>query len=582
MSAPRAPGVYRAPAEQRYSPISLGPSGVAGFVGLAERGPTNAPTRITDYAQFRRVYGELENDNYLDEAIKGFFENGGRVCYVLRVAHLVRRRREDIARSAFVKVVDELDQPTLTLRAANEGMWGNNVTVQLRRQEPRVSTFLTLDLRPSDTSAVIKSTLGLERGAVVRIHDGEKSAYRVVADLSGKTITWSRPLEHEFKSGAPTYIEPVEFTVEARWGMNKELFENLSMSPNNDRYVVRAINGSSELIRVEDHRSSSELPQNFPVALEEQALKQGSDGMFTVTPDDFIGANIGPEERFGIAAFEAVDEVDLLVAPDLMWALKNSAGFRTEKDVEVVQDAMVSQCARLRTRFALLDVPDPVEHKRAGQWRLLFDTPYAAFYYPWVVVEDRRQQVRLVPPTGHVAGIIAKCDATEGAYRAPANEDLTGVVDLGRELNDTDLGAMNAAGINCLKSFPRRGIRIWGARTAASDPQWRYINVRRTMNAIIASVEQGLQWAVFEANSQFLWKTLTRQITAFLIELYKAGYFQGRTPEEAFFVKCDAETNPPEVRDAGMVVVECGVAPVRPAEFLVFRVTAEREEPEQA
>lgn len=582
MSAPRAPGVYKAPEEQRYIPISLGPSGVAGFVGMAERGPTNRPVRITDHAQFRRVYGELKIDTYLDEAVKGFFENGGRVCYVLRVAHLVRRRREEVARAAYVKVVDELEQPTMTIRAANEGMWGNHVAVQVIRQEPRISTFLTLDLRPNDTSAVIKSTLGLERGTIVCIRDGEKMAYRVVTDLSGKTISWNRPLENEFKSGAPTYIEPVELTVEATWGTDKESFKNLSMSPNSDRYFARVINKASELISVEDHRSQSELPKNYPVALEEQNLTQGNDGVFTVTPEDFIGANIGPDERFGLAAFEAIDEVDLLVAPDLMWALKNSAGFRTEKDVEVVQDAMTSQCARLKTRFALLDFPDPIDHRRAGQWRLLFDTAYAAFYYPWVAVEDRNNEVRLVPPSGHVAGVIAKCDANEGPYRAPANEDLKGVVDLGRELNEADLGMMNSAGINCLQSFPRRGIRIWGARTAASDPQWRYINVRRTVNAIIASVEQGLQWSVFEANSHFLWKTLTRQVTAFLLRLYKAGYFRGRTPEEAFFVKCDAETNPPEVRDAGMVVVECGVAPVRPAEFLVFRVSAEREEAEEA
>lgn len=582
MSSPRAPGVYKAPEEQRYVPIHLGPSGVAGFVGIAERGPTNAPIRITDHAQFRRVYGELKIETYLDEAVRGFFDNGGQACYVLRVAHLVRRRREEVARSAAVKVLDEDGLPTITIHAANEGMWGNQVAVAITRQAPRISTFLTLDLRPNDTSAVIKSTLGLARGSLVRIRDGEKSAYRIVTELSGKTISWAQPLEEEFKSGAPTYIEPVEFGLSARWGADREVFKDLSMSPNSDRYFERVINRESELIQVEDHRSGSVFPKNYPVDLEQQLLTQGSDGAFTVTPEDFIGANVGPGERFGLAAFEAVDEVDLLVAPDLMWALESSAGFRTEKDVEVVQDAMVSQCERLKTRFSLLDFPDPVDHRRAGQWRLLFDTAYAAFYYPWVAVEDRNKKIRLVPPTGHVAGVIAKLDVAEGPYRAPANEDLKGVVDLGRELNDADLGVLNTAGINCLQSFPRRGIRIWGARTAASDPQWKYINVRRTVNSIISSVERGLQWAVFEANSHFLWKTLTRQVTAFLIELYKAGYFRGRTPEEAFFVKCDAETNPPAMRDAGMVVIECGVAPVRPAEFLVFRVSAEQEEAEHA
>ncbi|MCB9736276.1 MAG: phage tail sheath family protein [Deltaproteobacteria bacterium] len=577
-NALRAPGVYQAPDEKRYVSLELGKTGIPGFVGVTLRGPTNTPVRITSEAHFLDVYGHLEEGGYLFDAIRGFFQNGGEYCYVLRIAHMVRRRGEETARMAQTKLKDGEGRTTLTIYAANEGAWGNEVRVQVVRQKPRVSTFLTLDLAAGDTSAVIKSTHGLSRGTIVKIFDGQSEAYRTILDLSGKTITWSgeQPLDQGFRSGAPTYIEPVEFTVDVKYGMRTESFPNLTLSPQSDQYVERIINTQSEIIQVEDQRSSTAVPENRPVDVVERFLESGADGLFTVTAEDFIGANIGPEERFGLAAYEAIDGVDLLAAPDLMWCLHKSAGFGTEKDVEVVQQAMITQCERLKTRFAILDLPDPVDHRRASQWRLLFDSAYAAFYYPWVYVETADGSRRLVPPSGHVAGVFSQCDQKMGPYRAPANEELKGVVDVGRELFTTDVGVLNGEGINCLKPFTGgRGIRVWGARTVSSDQQWVFVNVRRVVNAVISSVEQGLQWAVFESNTPFLWKTLTRQVSAFLKDLYDKGFFRGNTPEEAFYVKCDDETNPQEIRDAGIVVIECGVAPVRPAEYLVFRVSAD-------
>lgn len=557
--------------------MGLNDTGIPGFVGITQRGPTNTPLRITSEDHFTSVYGQLEEGGYLKDAIRGFFGNGGKSCYVLRVAHMVRRRREETARMAMMKLKDSEGRTAITIYAANEGIWGNELHLKAERQDPRIQTFLTLDLAAGDTSAVIKSTHGLSRGTVVKLYDGVKESYRVIQDLSGKTIVWDQklPLEDGFKSGAPTYIEPVEFSVQVRWGTEVETYKDLTMAPQSDRYVERVINRDSALIFLEDQRTGVAIPGNFPVGAEAN-LEGGSDGIFTVTPEDFIGANIGPEERYGLAAFEAIDAVDLLVAPDLMWTLNRSVGFQSEKDVEVVQQAMINQCERLKTRFAILDFPDPIHHRRASQWRLLFDSAYAAFYYPWIQVEDDAGDgLKLVPPSGHIAGIFSRCDEEMGSYRAPANEELNGAINLGRNLFDNDIGQLNSEGINCLKSFPRRGIRVWGARTVSSDTQWRYVNVRRVVNTIIASVEQGLQWAVFESNTPFLWKSLTRQIGSFLKKLWDQGYFSGKSPEEAFYVKCDEETNPPELRDAGIVVIECGVAPVRPAEYLVFRVSAD-------
>ena len=355
------------------------------------------------------------------------------------------------------------------------------------------------------------------------------------------------------------------------------MFRELSFAPNSDHYFVRVINKTSRLVRVTDMRNESALQDRYPVAIDKLALAGGADGLFNVSPEDFVGLNVGPNERYGIAAYEAVEEIDLLAVPDLFWCLEHSQGFRTSKDIEVVQQALVSQAERMRNRFALLDFPNHKSPVHAQQWRLLFDTQYAAFYYPWLKVETSAGIVD-VPPCGHVAGVYARCDHKEGVHRAPANEELEGVLDLSVLLTDDHVGTLNAQGINAIKSFAKRGMRIWGARTATSDTAGRYINVRRTISSIIRSLDRNLQWVVFEPNEPRLWKTITHSVAFFLNELWRKGYFKGRTPEEAFYVKCDGETNPPEVRDAGQVVVEVGVAPVRPAEFIVFRVAEETAE----
>lgn len=573
----RAPGVYPAPVEERHQRMGLLETGIPGFIGMTERGPTNEPVRVTSLEDFHYTFGRLDEASYLADAIKGFFANGGRQAYVLRVAHLVRRGREEVARAAELRIQGAQGQDTLALYAADEGAWGNQVKVSVVPQEPRASTFLTLDLSEGDTAAVVKSTHGLERGTLIRIRDKEKECYRVISSLSGKTIVWEDQdeLKESFESGAPTYIEPVEFTITVDAPGGREVFKNLSLAPSSANYVERVINARSHLISVQDLSTDVDLAASMPVAVETAYLTGGADGLSTVTPEDYVGVNIGPDERFGLAALEAVEEIDLLVAPDLMWALKNSHGFRTETDVEVVQQAMISQCERLKTRFAIMDFPDPIDHRKASQWRLLFDSAYGAFYFPWLQVDNEAGERRLIPPSGHVAGVYAKCDEKMGAYRAPANEPLEGIVGLGRDLFEHDIAQLNQEGINCLKAFPRRGIRVWGARTVSSDPQWIFINVRRVVSTVIRSVARGLQWSVFETNNPKLWKSLELQVGSFLRTLWTKGFFSGATPEESFYVKCDGETNTQETRDAGMVIIECGVAPVRPAEYLVFRVESE-------
>ena len=200
------------------------------------------------------------------------------------------------------------------------------------------------------------------------------------------------------------------------------------------------------------------------------------------------------------------------------------------------------------------------------------DSKYGAYYFPWIEVYDPQKGNIFVPPSGHVCGIYARSDAERGVHKAPANEIVRGALGLKYSITKGEQDILNPKGINCIREFKNRGIRVWGARTISSDPEWRYVNVRRLFNMVEHSIENGTQWCVFEPNDQKLWKKVSRNITAFLLRVYRDGALFGASPDQAFYVKCDEETNPPEVIDAGQMVCEIGMCPVKPAEFVIFRI----------
>jgi phage tail sheath protein FI len=203
-----------------------------------------------------------------------------------------------------------------------------------------------------------------------------------------------------------------------------------------------------------------------------------------------------------------------------------------------------------------------------------YDSKFAALYYPWLKVFDPSSgENTFVPPSGHVAGIWGRNDDTRGVHKAPANEVVRGALDLEVNLTKGEHDLLNPDGVNCIRSFPGQGIRIWGARTLSSDPEWRYVNVRRLFNYLEDSILSGTQWAVFEPNDNALWAKLRRSISAFLVMEWRKGALFGLTPAEAFYVKCDSETNPAEAIDLGQVTCQIGVAPVKPAEFVVFQLS---------
>jgi phage tail sheath protein FI len=321
---------------------------------------------------------------------------------------------------------------------------------------------------------------------------------------------------------------------------------------------------------------------SIEVEIKHLAPEGEGDGKAVTTTEFTVIVKVSAKEyqgsattRTGLAGLESFEDVTMIVAPDLMSAFEH--GEIDAKGVQAVQQALIDYCELVRYCFAILDAPPNLTPQEVKEWRMTvnYDTTRAALYYPWVEIADMtgsNGRTRLVPPSGHMAGIYARVDNTRGVHKAPANEIVRTALGLGMNVTKGEQDLLTPIGVNCIRSFPGRGIRVWGARTLSSDASWRYINVRRLFNMIEESIERGTQWVVFEPNDQNLWGRVTRDVSAFLKMVWRTGALFGTSPDKAFYVKCDAETNPPEARDVGQLLVEVGIAPVKPAEFVIFRI----------
>ena len=350
-------------------------------------------------------------------------------------------------------------------------------------------------------------------------------------------------------------------------GQPVETFDNVTAKrgPNNVATVVRQ---QSKLIIVEETKGKAlSVPKTGEVALG----KPGNEPV-KVEANAYVGNSA---DRTGFGGLEAIDEITMLSVPDLMAAYQRGA--LTAEDVKAVQLAMIAHCELMADRVAILDTPPGLSAQEVKEWRMDvtgYDSKYAAMYWPWIKVADpvAGKQV-FVPPSGHMAGIWARNDSTRGVHKAPANEVVRGAVTLEINITKGEHDVLNPIAVNCIRSFRGQGIRVWGARTLSSDPEWRYLNVRRLFNYVEKSILQGTNWVVFEPNDPKLWDSVKRTATMFLRRVWRDGALFGRTPAQAFFVKCDEENNPAENRDAGILTVEIGIAPVKPAEFVVFRIS---------
>ena len=578
----RPPGVYPAVEEPRSRVLDVANTRVAGFVGLAQKGPLDEPVAIRSMGEFRNVYGALPQ-GYLEHSVQGFFDNGGDSCYVVRVAHKARGGVQptfDHAQRAGWSVVDGWGKPTLRVEAVNEGRWGNSIWSRVETNIA-ASTLLTLDLDVGSGEARLNSTRGFERGALVRIRSqvgrsGEKTAiedFVVLHEVEDRVIRWgsSTPVNHNYKASGPTAIEVVEFDLFCSLRDRRESFRALQLSPLSRNYAPRVVNGNSQLIVVTDLQSRSPLPHCLPQTGAATRLEGGRDGHDALTIEDIIGVDDGPGERTGLQALGAVEDVAIVSVPDAVLPFRKP-GPQAALDVQRIQDAMIQMCERLQDRFAILDGPPTRDIAEVRKWRARTSTSYAALYYPWVVVEQNGERL-LVPPSGHIAGVYARTELETGVHKAPGNEVVRGVEAVALELREDDLGQLNAEAVNSIRNLPGRGVRLWSARTLSDDPNWRYVNVRRLFIMLRRAIELGTQWAVFESNDPRTWDTLSREIGIFLEGLWNKGAFAGPTAASSFYVLCDASLNTPERVDTGHLIMEIGVAPTLPAEYLILNVT---------
>ncbi|MCA1228012.1 phage tail sheath family protein [Saccharopolyspora sp. 6M] len=361
------------------------------------------------------------------------------------------------------------------------------------------------------------------------------------------------------------------FKLVVRQGGKVAETHDVSTRKNVKSYVVNQVKEHSKLIEVTEQSGGAlARPDNQSVTV--PGTPPSATTPAKVDAQEYVGDLAA---RTGFGGLETIDEITIVAVPDLMSA--HQRGLIDAEGVKTVQLAAISHCEQLGDRVALLDAPPGLNAQQVRTWRMDetgYDSNYAALYYPWIKVFDPSSgRNKMVPPSGHIAGVWARNDTERGVHKAPANEVIRGAVDLETTLSKGEQDLLNPVGVNCVRAFAGRGIRIWGARTLSSDPAWRYLNVRRLFNYLEESILLGTQWVVFEPNDDRLWSSIRRNIGAFLTQTWRDGALFGRTPAEAFYVKCDRENNPQESIDLGQVVCEIGVAPVKPAEFVIFRLS---------
>jgi phage tail sheath protein FI len=513
----QAPGVYVEEIPGGSRPIEGVGTSVAAFVGFAEKGPINKPVRVTNWTQYVNTFGGFIRNGYMPLSVYGFFANGGGNSWVVRVGGDVISQPAVAALPG--RAATAIDSLKVTSKLS--GAEGNDISVDVADEAPA----------PPE-------------GGGEASQSADDRRFRI--------------------------------TVHGPGGV-QELFENLNLRRGDARNAVDVINNAetgSKFIQLEDLAPRGlSVPDRQPAAATYN-LGGGSESMTALTPSDIQGSVV---DRSGIEGLEALDDVTMVIVPDIMRAYQD--GLLDMDGVISLQKAILGHCARMEDRVAILDTPPDMNPTEVDDWKmktanLISDDGYGAIYYPWIKVDDPATRGTIfVPPSGHMAGIWARSDNRRGVHKAPANEEVIGALDLGTHLTQAELGNLNVHSINCIRAFPGRGIRVWGARSLAeAASEWRYINVRRIFNYVEKSIEGGTQWVVFEPNDEGLWARVKRDITAFLTRTWGSGALFGATADEAFYVKCDRETNPPEIIDAGMMVCEIGIAPVKPAEFVIFHI----------
>ena len=566
-----SPGVYVEEFESGGKPMEGVSTSTAGFIGLAERGYCEGiPQLVTNFADFKRKYGGYLSDSefgeyrFLAYAVEHFFVNGGSRCFVMRVAPSDAKFAEGVKSSG--------DKEVIRLKAKNPGMWGNNIQVIVSPAGKAKTQVLEI---LGDNRYKVKSSAGFNVGDVVVFSDKKTLVYNKVVKSQDNIIEFAEEYGPEVvdKNLLPAkVITTCEINVEVRYDDIEELYENVSFNVQAANYVDKKL-ARSDLLTINYVGNPDGIVGPFQQLAEEGSavvsvnLEGGGNGSLgKISAADFIGTDNGPGKRTGIQAFVDNDSVSIMAIPGV-----------TDPNVQLM---LTAHCENLGSRFAVLDLPR--ESKKVADvitHRDMFDTNYAALYHPWLEVFDPLDKKNLmIPPSGSILGIYARSDNTRGVHKAPANEVVRACVGLDCQYNKGEQDILNPKGVNLIRAFAGQGIRVWGARTATSDPSWKYVNVRRLFIFIEESIKANTNWVVFEPNDELLWVRVKRTIDVFLTGLWRLGSLAGASTAEAFFVDVGRTTMSQDDIDNGRLVCIIGVAPVKPAEFVIFRITQKTSE----
>lgn len=627
-----APGVYVEEVSFRPKSIEGVSTSTAGFVGPTRYGPTDGePELLSSFGEFERIYGGIdrlqfegrdEAENYLAHAVRGFFDNGGSRLYVSRV--YAPAAAGQFAGHASLAIGSPVD---ITLRARFPGRAGEMSIVFAVRPSANLLTGtapnqVVRGVREHDT-VYIHTVTGGGGAATDGFYDVAGAGPTMTfAPATGTTLNLSSLMPGQHTVHLPVLSVrvrmPGRFSDEQVWSdlsfnpLNRNAVQALfTQEPNTrNRYLTipfaiesaitsgadfadallsaGAANAFLDTLMSDAEFDASGSPPGSrerprPADLETiYVLSGGSDGNLPAqvdyrgqeeVRDPVSGATT---EASGLRAFESVEDISIVAAPGYSFRYNGDATTDEPRWAGIVQELVIHCEIRMRYRVAVLDSPNDAVLSEVRAFRGQFDSTHAALYYPWVTVidpldPDGRREVNL-PPSGFAAGICARTDVQHGVFKAPANEVVLGAIGFEKLLNKAQQDVLNPEGINCLRFFEGRGYRVWGARTISSDPEWKYFSVRRYFAYLEHSIDRGTQWAVFENNNEALWSNIRRTVEDFLLNEWRNGALMGSKPEQAYFVRCDRSTMTQNDLDNGRLICLIGVAVVKPAEFVIFRI----------
>lgn len=559
-----SPGVYVEEFDAGSKSMEGVGTSTAGFVGLAERGQVGGlPQLVTSFSDFKRKFGgylsasEFANYRFLAYSVEHFFINGGSRCYISRVV-------PSDAKSS------KAENKSFDISAKNEGIWGNDIIVNITpSSKAKTQIFEILDADANQCK--VKKSANFNVGDIVAFNDGTATVYNKVVKSQDNIIEFAEKVESTFTDENLVPVKTIstcEFDITVKYDDQVEVYENVSFNIQSSNFIEKVIE-KSNLVSITVKNMTDEITAPFALISDDAkegsvkiTLKDGSNGTAAnISADTFIGVDNGAGKRTGIQAFIDNDVVSVMAVPGV-----------TDPNVQLT---LVAHCENLASRFAVLDVPqectkvdDVIAHRN------IVDSTYAAMYHPWLEVFDPLDKKNIViPPSGSVIGVYARSDNSKGVHKAPANEVIRSCTGLSIPFNKGEQDILNPKGVNLIRSFPGQGIRIWGARTVSSDPSWKYVNVRRLFIFIEESIKANTNWVVFEPNTPELWDRVQRTINGFLTSLWRDGALAGSSEGEAFFCNVDSTTMTKDDVDNGRLICMIGVAPVKPAEFVIFRIS---------